>query len=315
MQTTYSDDLCRENMDLETRHLMSLKWIFQGSTYELHKIPKPFNKAAQAAATDDSYLAEINSEKENNAVFKKLSSLISTEEFDLTTSQDGGGSAYVWIGGSDQEREGNWQWINSKQTISLSRGEWGRGALGSEPDGGTFQNGLGLGLENWPKGSSEDSGYGNAGSWNDINTSSALFYVTEKATPQEATITEEIKVTQEQPAVPEDASNAKTLTIKAPKKYKKKFSDKITNFNPSTDTLEINTASFGINSSATFASGKNKKAVKKKLAKQDFDFLYDERKGGLYFNENGEENGFGDGGIIAILKGGPDLTSGNLEFI
>ena len=51
-----------------------------------------------------------------------------------------------------------------------------------------------------------------------------------------------------------------------------------------TDTLEIDTDSFGIDSSATFASGKNKKAVKKKLAKQDFDFLYDEKKGGLYFN-------------------------------
>ena len=86
-------------------------------------------------------------------------------------------------------------------------------------------------------------------------------------------------------------------------------------FNPSTDTLEIDTDSFGIDSSATFASGKNKKKVKKKLAKQDFDFLYDEKKGGLYFNENGSDKGFGDGGIIAILKGAPDLTSGNLEFI
>jgi len=83
---------------------------------------------------------------------------------------------------------------------------------------------------------------------------------------------------------------------------------KITNFNPSTDTLEIDTDSFGIDSSATFAAGKNKKAVKKKLAKQDFDFLYDEKKGGLYFNENGADKGFGDGGIIAILKGAPDLT-------
>ena len=59
----------------------------------------------------------------------------------------------------------------------------------------------------------------------------------------------------------------------------------------------------------------NKKAVKKKLAKLDIDFLYDQKKGGLYFNENGTDKGFGDGGIIAILKGAPDLTSDNLEFI
>ena len=103
--------------------------------------------------------------------------------------------------------------------------------------------------------------------------------------------------------------------IYAPDKFNKKSADKITNFNPSTDTLEIDADSYGIDSSATFASGKNKKAVKKKLAKQDFDFLYDEKKGGLYFNENGADKGFGDGGIIAILKGAPDLSSSNLEFI
>jgi hypothetical protein len=100
-----------------------------------------------------------------------------------------------------------------------------------------------------------------------------------------------------------------------PSKFNKRSSDKITNFNPATDTLEINTDSFGIDSAATFANGKNKKAVKKKLAKLDIDFLYDQKKGGLYFNENGADKGFGEGGIIAILKGAPDLTSSNLEFI
>ena len=104
-------------------------------------------------------------------------------------------------------------------------------------------------------------------------------------------------------------------SLTAAEKFNKKSADKITNFNPSTDTLEIDTDSFGIYSSATFASGKNKKTVKKKLAKLDVDFLYDQKKGGLYFNENGADKGFGDGGIIAILKGAPDLTSDNLEFI
>ena len=109
--------------------------------------------------------------------------------------------------------------------------------------------------------------------------------------------------------------NAEPTLINKPSKFNKKSADKITNFNPSTDTLEIDTDSLGIDSSATFAAGKNKKQVKKKLAKQDLDFLYDQKKGGLYFNENGAEKGFGDGGIIAILKGAPDLTTENLEFI
>ena len=112
-----------------------------------------------------------------------------------------------------------------------------------------------------------------------------------------------------------DTIKANQRNLYAPAKFNKKSADKITNFNPSTDTLEIDTDSFGIDGSATFASGKNKKTVKKKLAKQDFDFLYDEKKGGLYFNENGSDKGFGDGGIIAILKGAPDLTASNLEFI
>ena len=111
------------------------------------------------------------------------------------------------------------------------------------------------------------------------------------------------------------SDNIQALTpIKLPKSFNKKSADKITNFDPTTHVLEIDTDSFGIDSSATFAAGKNKREVKKR-AKQDFDFLYDEKKGGLYFNENGADKGFGDGGIIAILKGAPDLTTSNLEFI
>ena len=114
--------------------------------------------------------------------------------------------------------------------------------------------------------------------------------------------------------VGETTTNSPDILI-APSKFNKKSADKITNFNPSTDALEIDADSFGVDSSATFAAGKNKKTVKKKLAKLDIDFLYDQKKGGLYFNENGSDKGFGDGGIIAILKGAPDLTAGNLEFL
>ena len=90
---------------------------------------------------------------------------------------------------------------------------------------------------------------------------------------------------------------------------------KINAFDSKNDTLEIDTDSFGIDNSASFATGKNKRDIKKNLAKQDFDFLYDQKKGGLYFNENGADKSVGDGGIIAILKGAPDLTASNLGFI
>ena len=165
-------------------------WTFKNSLYELHKTPKSFNAASQAAIDAGGYLAEVDNAEENNAIFQEVSRLINTSEFSSTTSQDGGGSAYVWIGGTDQASEGNWKWTNSGNTIVLSRSEWGSGALGNEPDGGSFQNGLGLGLENWPKGSSNGSGFGDAGSWNDINTSSTLFYVVEKEIEPPTTETE-----------------------------------------------------------------------------------------------------------------------------
>ena len=112
-----------------------------------------------------------------------------------------------------------------------------------------------------------------------------------------------------------DGGRGKNLDkLMLPPSFNKKSADKITNYDSSVDILEIDANSFGIDGSATFASGNNAKAVEK-LAKQGFDFLYDQKKGGLYFNENGAEKCFGEGGIIAILQGTPDLTSGNLEFI
>ena len=114
---------------------------------------------------------------------------------------------------------------------------------------------------------------------------------------------------------PKTIDDAESMQINKPSKFKRKSADKITNFNPLTDTLVFNANSFGIDSSATFASGINKNEINRVLAKQDFDFLFDAKKGGLYFNENGADKGFGDGGIIAILKGAPDLTSDNLDFI
>jgi hypothetical protein len=111
------------------------------------------------------------------------------------------------------------------------------------------------------------------------------------------------------------SSQAKIVSINRPFEFNNKSVDQITNFNHLIDTLKIDIDSFDINTPVTFASARNKRSVKKKLNKQNFDFLFDEKKGGLYFNENGAEKGFGDGGIIAILKGVPDLTSDNLIFV
>ena len=113
---------------------------------------------------------------------------------------------------------------------------------------------------------------------------------------------------------PVGSDEEEVVSINKPFSFNKKSIDKITGFNPSTDTLEISTVSFGVDSSATFAAARNKKMVKRQFDKLDIDFLYDQKQGGLYFNENGVDQGFGDGGIIAILKGAPGLTADNLVF-
>ncbi|MAR05479.1 MAG: hypothetical protein CL862_00010 [Cyanobium sp. NAT70] len=47
----------------------------------------------------------------------------------------------------------------------------------------------------------------------------------------------------------------------------------------------------------------------------NFDFLYDQLKGRLYFNENGDERGFGDGGLLAAFKGAPELSAEHIGMI
>ena len=106
------------------------------------------------------------------------------------------------------------------------------------------------------------------------------------------------------------APNLKVVKDSDSKKLAKKYSD----FDPLDDNIDIDRDSFGIKGSATFKTAKSKKGVKKLASSTDFDFLYDEKKGGLYFNENGSDKGFGDGGLIAILKGAPDLTSANIDM-
>jgi hypothetical protein len=90
--------------------------------------------------------------------------------------------------------------------------------------------------------------------------------------------------------------------------------DRITNFNPKeNDKLQIDLSTFD------GAIGKLKIAKKTKqvakLGKKDIDFVYDRQAGYLYYNENGKQAGFGDGGIFAILEGKPKVGTGNFEFM
>ena len=53
-------------------------------------------------------------------------------------------------------------------------------------------------------------------------------------------------------------------------------------------------------------------------AKGDYDFVYFEKKGRLYFDGNGSGKNWGDrdeGGLVAILKGKPELTAENFTLL
>ena len=53
----------------------------------------------------------------------------------------------------------------------------------------------------------------------------------------------------------------------------------------------------------------------KKAAKSKSDFVYDEKKGLLYFNENGKDKGWGDGGLFAKLQGAPELGAEDFTIV
>ena len=65
----------------------------------------------------------------------------------------------------------------------------------------------------------------------------------------------------------------------------------------------------------SFAIASSKKELKQ-LMKSDADVVYDEKKGKLYLNANGEEKGWGKkkvGGLIARFKGKPELSAEQFE--
>ena len=102
--------------------------------------------------------------------------------------------------------------------------------------------------------------------------------------------------------------------LEAPTSYGANKADIITNYNPKTDeAIQIGLATFDGAVGKLNIAKKTKQVAKH--AKKDIDFIYDQQAGYLYYNENGKEAGFGDGGIFAILEGKPKVGLGNFEFV
>ncbi|CRY93460.1 conserved hypothetical protein [Synechococcus sp. WH 8103] len=116
-------------------------------------------------------------------------------------------------------------------------------------------------------------------------------------------------------------TGADAFTFDSFEAFTKKSADKIIGFNASQgDTIAVGPNAFpslqGV-SDISVASTRSKKEFKQ-MSKEDYDFVYFEKKGRLYFDGNGAEKNWGnssEGGLVAILKGKPELTAEDITLL
>ena len=151
-----------------------------GQGYEIVFANMSWANAADFAVSRGGFLAEINDQTEQEAIFDALMS--ASIDNSNTVAPDGGDGSYVWIGGNDLGREGTWIWDgnNDNDGIQFWMGDANGTAVdglynnwGNEPDDFQGQDGLGLALTNWP--------LGIAGEWNDVDHTNELYFVIEIA--------------------------------------------------------------------------------------------------------------------------------------
>jgi hypothetical protein len=169
-------------------------FIYAGHTYDLVTTTRTWTAAAADAASRSvggvtGELARIDDQAENDAVFAQLLAQVPSSSCSKTTAPDGGGGAYVWLGGTDRKADGTWLWDgansgagdqfwsgkNTGQTVGGLYSNWGKtSGHQNEPDdfGGT-QDALGLSLNGWP--------LGVRGQWNDLNETNRLYALVEIA--------------------------------------------------------------------------------------------------------------------------------------
>jgi len=151
---------------------------YGGSNYEIVKENLNWVDASSCAVARGGYLAEIDSQAEQDAIFSNvnLAGITSSN----TVAPDGGGASYLWIGGNDLAMEGRWVWDgdNTGATAQFWQGtstgtpigglynNWG-----NEPDDWNGQDGLGFAFTDWP--------LGVAGQWNDVDETNTLYYIIE----------------------------------------------------------------------------------------------------------------------------------------
>ncbi len=158
-----------------------------GHTYRLVELPATWSEAMAAAqamtlAGDQGYLARIDSAAENQAILEAVTSHLSPAQLANSTPNDGSEAAFVWLGGSDAEREGQWIWTNNGDLFW--QGDFNGAPVngrynnwGIQPDNaGGAENALAMSLAGWPEPFYD---LGAIGQWNDLEAGNRLVYVIE----------------------------------------------------------------------------------------------------------------------------------------
>ena len=110
-------------------------------------------------------------------------------------------------------------------------------------------------------------------------------------------------------------SGADGFLFDKPIGFGKKQADKIQDFDAwEWDKILVNKDAFGLGKNINFKSTKSANKLNK-LEKSKFNFVYESKTGFLYFNENGKQSGWGDGGLFAKLQGKPELFADDFRIV
>ena len=101
-----------------------------------------------------------------------------------------------------------------------------------------------------------------------------------------------------------------------PNSMGRKYADVIKDFDSGEgDSILLSKGIFDIDNKVTLRTVTGKKAAKK-ASKGNDKFIYDDKKGLLFFNADGKEKGWGDnGGLFANLKGAPELDASDFTIV
>ena len=163
--------------------------------YVLCKTAKTYLEAREDAERstvdgEPGYLLHIDDADELRTIERWIFQYGAIQQGDYasTVANDGGGAAYLWLGGDDRQVEGRWEWQRSG-VAGYPKRFWQSGTAGgfhnwgtiegqrNEPDDFEGQDAAAYALEDWPIGGGPL--LGEAGQWNDVDEANTLFYVIE----------------------------------------------------------------------------------------------------------------------------------------